>query len=142
MTVDLIPEADPKKRCRRRGRLSGLLVRLRRRAYRTMLQSILLTNVQSLNNKIDEIRARVAFKREIRDCNILCYTETWLSWDTLPESVQPLGFFMHHADSDKHLSGKNGGVVCFMINDSWCNHNNIQEIKSFCSPNLEFLTAI
>ena len=28
-----------------------------------------------------------------------------------------------------------------MINDSWCNHNNIQELKSFCSPNLEFLTA-
>ena len=27
-----------------------------------------------------------------------------------------------------------------MIIDSWCNHNNIQELKSFCSPDLEFLT--
>ena len=27
-----------------------------------------------------------------------------------------------------------------MINDSWCNHNNIQQLKSFCSPNLEYLT--
>ena len=26
------------------------------------------------------------------------------------------------------------------MNDSWCNHNNIQELKSFCSPDLEFLT--
>ena len=28
-----------------------------------------------------------------------------------------------------------------MINDSWCNCNNIQELKSFCSPDLEFLTS-
>ena len=49
--------------------------------------------------------------------------------------------FSHRADRDKHLSGKRmGGGVSFMINDSWCNHNNIQELKSFCSPNLEFLT--
>ena len=27
-----------------------------------------------------------------------------------------------------------------MINNSWCNHNNIQELKSFSSPDLEFLT--
>ena len=27
-----------------------------------------------------------------------------------------------------------------MINDSWCNCNNIQELKSFCSPDLDFLT--
>ena len=27
-----------------------------------------------------------------------------------------------------------------MINDSWCNRNNIQELMSFSSPDLEFLT--
>ena len=27
-----------------------------------------------------------------------------------------------------------------MINKTWCDHNNIQELKSFCSPDLEFLT--
>ena len=47
------------------------------------------------------------------------------------------------ADRDKHLSGKRkGGGVCFMINNSWCNHNNIQELKSFCSPDLDFLTIL
>ena len=60
----------------------------------------------------------------------------------LSESVEPPGFSMHRANRDKQLSGKrNGGGVCFMINDSWCNHNNIQELKSFCSPDLEFLTV-
>ena len=42
--------------------------------------------------------------------------------------------------SRRHLSVKRKGGVCFMINDSWCHHNNIQELKSFCSPDLEFLT--
>ncbi|WP_269689138.1 hypothetical protein, partial [Klebsiella pneumoniae] len=53
---------------------------------------------------------------------------------------QPLGFSMHRADKDEHLSGKkkNGLGVFFMINDSLCNHNDIQELKSFCSP--KFLT--
>jgi hypothetical protein len=140
-TLDIIPEADPKQcRRRRRGRRSGLLVRLRRRAHHPPFPSMLVANVQSLVNKVDEIRARVAFQRDIRDCNILCFTETWLNQDRLSESVQPLCFFMHFADRNKHISGKKkGGGVCLMINGSWCNNNNIQEIKSFCSPVLEFL---
>ena len=61
----------------------------------------------------------------------------------LSESVQPPGFSVNCADRDKLLSGKrNGRGVCFMINNSWCNHNNIQELKSFYSPDLEFLTIM
>jgi hypothetical protein len=71
--------------------------------------------VQSLDSKVDEMMARVAFQRDIRDCNILCFTETWLSGDMLSESVQPPGFFARHANTNKHLSGKKGGGVCFMI---------------------------
>ena len=125
-----------RSRCRR-----GLLVRLRMHAHHPQLPSILLANVRSLVNEEDEIRARVAFQRDIRDCNILCFTETWLAWDMLSESVQPTGFSVHRTDRNKHLSGKKkGGGVCFMITDSWCNCNNTQEFKSFCSPDLEFLT--
>uniref|UniRef100_A0A673ZB86 Reverse transcriptase domain-containing protein n=1 Tax=Salmo trutta TaxID=8032 RepID=A0A673ZB86_SALTR len=59
----------------------------------------------------------------------------------LSESVQPTGFSVNRANRNKHLScKKKGGGVCFMINDSWRNCNNIQELKSFCSPDLEFLT--
>ncbi|XP_071230815.1 eukaryotic translation initiation factor 3 subunit I isoform X2 [Salvelinus alpinus] len=104
-TMDLIPAGDPVRR-RKRGKRGGLVVRLRRRAHRAPLPSILLANVQSLDNKVDEIRARVAFQRDIRDCNVLCFTETWLTQETLTESVQPAGFFMHRADRNKHLSGK------------------------------------
>jgi hypothetical protein len=123
------------------GRWSDLLVRLRRRAHHPPLPSILLANAQSLDNKIDQIRARVAFQRDIRDCNIFCFTEMCLSLDMLSESVQPLGIFVRRAGRNKHLSGnKRAWGVCFLIKDSWCNCKNIQEVKSFCSPDLEFLT--
>ena len=75
-------------------------------------------NVMTLDNKVDEIRARVAFKRDIEDCNIFCFSETWLTRDTLSESVQPPGFFTQRTDRNKHLSGKKkGGIVCLMINE-------------------------
>ena len=132
----------PKKTTlRKRGKRGGLLVRLRRRAHRAPLPSILLANVQSLDNKVDEIRARVAFQRDIRDCNVLCFTETWLTGETLSEAVQPAGFSTHLADRNKYLSGKKrGGGICLMANETWCDERNIQELKSFCSPDLEFLT--
>jgi hypothetical protein len=94
-TMDQIPAGEPKQSRRKRGKRSGLLLRLRRRAHRAPLPSILLANVQSLDNKVDEIRARVAFQRDIRYCNVLCFTETWLTRETLSESVQPAGFFTH-----------------------------------------------
>ena len=128
-TTKWIPSGD--RGLRKRGKRSGLLVRLRRRAHRVPLPSILLANVQSLENKVVEIRARVAIQREIRECNVLCFTETWLTRDTLSKSVQPAGFFIHCSDRNKHLSGKKkGGSVCLMIIESWCDHN-IQELKSF-----------
>jgi hypothetical protein len=100
----------------------------------------LLSDVQSLDNEVDEIRARVAFQRDFRDCIILCFIETSLTWDSLLESVQSPSFFTHCADRNKRLFGNVGGGVCLMINESWCYHNNVLELKSFCSPDLEFFT--
>ena len=95
----------------------------------------------ALDCGLPKIRARVAFQRDIRDCNVLCFTETWLTGETLSEAVQPTGFSTHRADRKKHLSGKKrGGGVCLMTNVTWCDERNIQELKSFCSPDLEFLT--
>ena len=43
------------------------------------LPSILLADVQFLDNNVDELRARMSFQRDTRDCNIFCFTESWLS---------------------------------------------------------------
>ncbi len=51
-----------KKRSRKRGKRAGVLVRLRRRAFRPPLPTILLANVQSLDNKLCELRARISYQ--------------------------------------------------------------------------------
>ncbi len=46
---------------------NALVCRLRKRAHSPPLPSILLTNVQSLENKMDNVRARISLQRDIRD---------------------------------------------------------------------------
>lgn len=39
---------------------------------------MILGNVQSLRNKVDELQGNVAFLKDFRDCCVLAFTETWL----------------------------------------------------------------
>ncbi len=77
-----------RRRKKHRGRRAGIRNRLRKRAH-SPLPSILLANVQSLDNKMDNLRARISFQRDIRDCNILCLTETWLTPSVPDMAVRP-----------------------------------------------------
>ena len=77
---------------RKRGRRAGVLVRLRRRAHRPPLPTILLANVQSLDNKLCELRARISFQPDIRNRNVICLTETWLSAEVPDHAIEPPGF--------------------------------------------------
>ncbi len=58
-----------KKHC---GNSAGIHNRLRKRAHSPPLPSILLANVQSLENKMDDLRARISFQRDIRDIRAAC----------------------------------------------------------------------
>ncbi len=134
--------AQPRKRCRRRKR-AGVLIRLRRRAFRPPLPTILLANVQSLDNKLCELCARISYQRETRDCCVICLTETWMSAIVPDSAIELTGFSVHRLDRTKELTGKSrGGGVCFYINNLWCDERNIHSIKSFCSPDLEFHTLL
>ena len=115
--------------------------RLRSRAHRPPLPSILLVNVQSLENKLDNLRARIKYQRDIRDCNIICLTETWLT-PTLPDhAIQPAEFFSVHRMYRTKESGKSrGGGLCLMVNNNWCDSRNVVSLTHSCSPNLELLT--
>ncbi len=93
--------------------------RHQRRAFRPPLPTILLANLQSLDNKLCELRARISYQRETRDCCVICLTETWMS-AMVPDSAIT-GFSVHRSDRTKELTGKSrGGGVCFYINNSWC----------------------
>ncbi len=131
--------ARPKKRRRKRGKRADVLVRLRRRAFRPPLPTILLANVQSLDDKLCELRARISYQRETRDCCVICLTETWMSAMVPDSGIELTGFSVHRSDRTKELTGKSrGGGVCFYINNSWCDERNLHSVKSFCSPDLEF----
>ncbi len=125
------------------GRRAGICNRLKERAHSHPLPSILLANVQSLENKMDDLRARISFQWDIRDCNILCLTETWLT-PTVPDTaIRPSDNFSVLRMDRTAEAGKNkGGGVCFMINKKWCDPRNISILSRSCSPHLEHLSII
>ncbi len=138
-----VAQLRKRRRRRKRGKRAGVLVRLRRRAFRHPLPIILLANVQSLDNKLCELRARISYQRETRDCCVICLTETWMSAMVPDSAIELTGFSVHRWDRTKELTGKSrGGGVCFYINNLWCDERNIRSIKSFCSPDLEFHTLL
>ncbi len=125
------------------GRRAGLRNRLRERAHSPPLPSILLANVQSLENIMDDLRARISFQRDIRDCNILCLTETWLTQTVPDTAVTPSdNFSVLRMDRTAEAGKTKGGGVCFMINKKWCDPRNISILSCSCSPYLEHLSII
>ncbi len=132
-----------RRRRKHRGKRTGIRNRLRKRAHSPPLPSILLANVQSLENKMDDLRARISFQRDIRDCNIFCLTETWLT-PTVPDTaVTPSDNFSVLRMDRTAEAGKNkGGGVCFFINKKWCDSRNISILSRSCSPHLEHLSII
>ncbi|KAK2921577.1 hypothetical protein Q8A73_001062 [Channa argus] len=65
---------------------------------RPPLPSLLLANVRSLENKLDELRAKITTQREIRECCALIFTETCLS-DKVPEdAIQLQTHSVHRGD--------------------------------------------
>ncbi|KAK3510307.1 hypothetical protein QTP70_035175, partial [Hemibagrus guttatus] len=139
-TVDLlailIKEACNKVKSRRRGKRSGVLVRLRRCGLRAALPGIFLSNVRSLCNKMDELTLQMNKNKDFPTSCVLCFTETWLC-DVIPDSALQLGGFnLYRADRHTELSGKTkGGGICFYINNSWCNY--VKVLSQLCSPDLE-----
>ncbi len=134
---------NPRRRRKHRGRHAGIRNRLRKRAHSPPLPSILLANVQSLENKMDDLRARISFQRDIRDCNILCLTEKWLT-PTVPDTaVTPSdNFSVLRMDRTAEAGKTKGGGVCFMINKKLCDPRNISILSCSCSPHLEHLSII
>ncbi len=92
---------------------------------------------------MDDLRARISFQRDIRDCNIFCLTETWLT-PTVPDTaVTPSdNFSVLRMDRTAEAGKTKGGGVCFMINKKWCDPRNISILSRSCSPHLEPLSII
>ena len=123
-------------RRRRRGKRAGALVRFRRRGIRSPLPSILLSNVRSLSNKMDELCLLIRSSRDFSLSSVLCFTETWLCGLIPDSALQLAGFQLFRADRHTELSGKTkGGGICFYTNSGWC--KDVTVIQEYCSPDLE-----
>ncbi|KAI2646918.1 Ornithine carbamoyltransferase [Labeo rohita] len=72
-------------RMRKSGKRAGNLVRFRKQKHRTPLPSTLLSNVHSLANKQDGLTLLLSNRRDVANCSVLCFTETWLN-ESVPDS--------------------------------------------------------
>ena len=117
------------------GKKSGCLVRIRRREANLPLPSVLTANVQSLENKWDELKACMFYQRDIKNCNILCFTELWLNNDI--NNIQRAGYTPYRQDRTAASGKTRGGGRCIYLNGSWCTIS--KEVSRFCSPEEEYL---
>lgn len=135
------PEKRRRKRCertRKRGKRGGIRARLEAKPTRPPIPSILLANVRSLDNKMDNIRLMTSTNRKVRDCCVLVFTETWLN-DNIPDSaIQLEQLACYRADRALADGGKTrGGGVCVYIRDAWCRDATV--VGRHCSPLAEFM---
>ncbi len=100
----------------------------------------MLSNVRSLENKLDLIHLSRSTQHETRDCCAFVFTETWLI-DNIPDSTTQLhGLTCCRVDRDSSLSGKTrGGGLCVYINKEWC--NNAAVLSKHCSSLVEFMVV-
>lgn len=131
----------PELRRRKRGKAGGVKKRLRRQKARPYLPAIVMGNVQSLNNKIDELSANVKYLQEFRNASLMSFIETWLSEIHQDTHVSINGFKLLRGDRTVELRKKSGGGVCVYINERWCHPNNAVIKRYSCSENLEILTV-
>ncbi|KAK0151949.1 hypothetical protein N1851_006689 [Merluccius polli] len=91
-------------RKQKRGNRGGTRAKLKANPYRAPLPSILLANVRSLENKLDYLRLELTTRKEIGDCCVLIFTETWLNADVPDSAIDMEGLTTFRADRSSALS--------------------------------------
>ena len=100
-TVDLLSDI----KLRKRGRKGGLRTKTKRRGFKPYLPTAIIGNVQSMNNKLEELHANVQHQENFRTCSIMCFTESCLDDNITDASVSVEGYKLFRADRQKE-SGK------------------------------------
>lgn len=52
-----------------------------------------------MENKLDDLRARVKFQRDIWDCSLLSFMETWLNPAVTDYAIQLVKTFLVHQEN-------------------------------------------
>ena len=125
---------------RKGGKRGGKLAKFSQRCYNAPLPRIILANVQSIHNKINEIVSRMDNLTDYHDCNVYCFTPTWLTSGYPDSAHQAPGFAAYRHDRNRDISGESrGGGVCFLINKNCC--TDVHIISQGATSNLLPLNA-
>lgn len=102
---------------------------------------IILSNAQSLRNKMDKLQENVWFQHEFRDACLLVFTETWLSERELDTDVAIDGFGIlvclnQAAGGTGTLHGRG---VCLYVTEWYC--KNVLVRERVCTKDVELLSV-
>ena len=117
--------------------VGGQGVRIRRRVSKPPLLSVLLANVQSLENKLDDLRLRLSYQRDIENCSILCFTKSWLNDEM--DNIELADFYVFQQDKAATSGKRRSRGVSLFVNNCWSAMSNINEVLRYCSPEVEYL---
>ncbi|XP_054866081.1 uncharacterized protein LOC129348770 [Amphiprion ocellaris] len=136
------PDIPAELRRRRRGCRAGLKRREKRRRYKPSVPSVIMGNVRSLPNKMEELTALTRLQWEYRESSLMMFTESWLN-ELTPDSLLTLdGFHLVRADRNARESGKRkGGGLAMYVNERWCNAGHISVKEQLCTKDVELLAV-
>jgi hypothetical protein len=90
--------------------------------------SILLVNMQSLENKLDELSLGLFYQCDLKNCNILCFSKSWLNKDMVNINLAICSIYQQ----DRTTAS---GDMCLFVN----NRVLLKVLSRFRSPELEYL---
>ena len=91
---------------------------------------------------MDELAALVMTQREYRECNIFCFSETWLHSHTPDNSAEVPGYSLVQGDRDCLKSWKKkGGRLALYVSERWCNPRHVNMKERLCTPDIELLAV-
>lgn len=126
---------------RKRGRRGGARQSLKCISCTSSLPlpSILLANVRSLHNKLDELHANISCQWAYKDAGFICITDTWLDGTIVDSQLSLSGFGMPvRLDRDTVSSQKKyGGGVCVYVKHAWSRITTV--VDSSCTSDVDLL---
>ena len=127
-----------KKSKKKRGSRGGVRNRLKRNGYRPPLPSITLSNVRSIQNKLDELSALLRHDCDYRRSSLLCFTETWWSENNADYEIEGYTTIRFNRDTKKTKKSIGGGL-CLFVNKKWATNFTVRE--RFCTMSYEIMTV-
>ena len=99
---------------RKRGKRTGIKVKIKNRSYRIPFPTINFGNVLSITDESKQVQlhSNILFMHQFKNMCVLALTETWLEESDPDEGIHLEGFSLYRCDRDTVVTykAKGGGV--------------------------------